>query len=243
MSRRARRVGVGQDAKTQGFEAQADLPRQYALGVLAGEELRAFKKALKSDPNLQADVAKWRAQFTALGMDVDTAETSDTVLGHLKREFWSENRLPWRRRLRIWEFALGGVAAALVAYWVAVSGASQSQLPSVLQVQIEAEQGHYSLNAALVVGTTLLRIEQTGGPRTAGRVHELWLLQEDGAFLSLGVLPADRVGALKVSAMQAEFFRDGARLALSEEEAGGANAGLPSDPLRGIGSLRLRALP
>ena len=96
----------------------SDLAREYVLGVLEGEALKAFQDKLSSSEALRVEVARWQEHFTALGMNIDDVSQDATVLGHLKRELWAENWMPWRRRIRIWEFALGGIAAALVAYGV-----------------------------------------------------------------------------------------------------------------------------
>ncbi|MEP5151533.1 anti-sigma factor [Planktotalea sp.] len=222
--------GIG----AHGSHEQSDLARQFVLGVLEGQELRDFKKLLKSDPKAQADVAHWREQFTALGMDIDTPEATATVLGHLKRELWSENRLPWRRRMRIWEFALGGIGAALLAYWVASSSEQQAQIPDVLRAEMSVADTEYHLRVALIAGTNLLRFEQTGAPLKEGRVHALWLMSSAEIFETLGVLPAAPVGAIKLSAAQLEWIESGARLALSREAIGGAQSSRPSDPIMAI---------
>ncbi|MEM9580815.1 MAG: hypothetical protein AAF891_09020 [Pseudomonadota bacterium] len=96
-----------------------DLPvaAQYVSGTLDAAEGRAFEKQMQADDALKAEVLRWRAFYAE--QDAGEHEGAETVIGHLKRELWDENKLPWHRRMRIWEFALGGAAAALLAYAVA----------------------------------------------------------------------------------------------------------------------------
>lgn len=105
----------------------SDLAREYVLGVLEGEALKAFQDKLSSSEALRVKVAQWQEHFMALGMNIDEVSPNATVLGHLKHELWSENKLPWNRRIRIWEYALGGIAAAAVAF--AVFRFSDGQVP------------------------------------------------------------------------------------------------------------------
>jgi len=76
---------------------------------------RTRGRAAKSKPRSKSFfwVSKqWRGSLRAW------KELHSFVFGHFKRELWSENRQPWRRRIRIWEYALCGIAAALLAYFV-----------------------------------------------------------------------------------------------------------------------------
>lgn len=110
-------------------QSRHDVAGKYALGLLEGRARNDFEAELKTNETLQEEVRRWRAHFEAVGMDLDEVSPPIGFLGNLKRELWGENRLPWGRRMRLWEYALGGIAAALTAYAVYAYG-SFSDLPT-----------------------------------------------------------------------------------------------------------------
>ena len=217
----------------------ADLAGEYALGLLSGAEKAAFEVEINKSAALRAEVALWQEHFAALGMDVDEVTPPKSVLSNLKRELWGENRLPWRRRIRIWEYALGGVAAALVAYAVYnVNDFNGGDVP-VLRASIVSEQSGLQVAFAMNLGADLLRIEQAGPAPATGRSYELWAIAEGAAPVSLGVLPSERVTALQLSAAQAQLIQAGVTLALSDEPAGGSPTGAPTGAVLGAGAIQV----
>lgn len=81
--------------------ARSDLAGQYALGLLDGDERVAFERRLEESAELRDEVARSQEHFAALDMNVYQSDLPLSVFDHLKRELWSENRLPWRHRIRI----------------------------------------------------------------------------------------------------------------------------------------------
>lgn len=216
-----------------------DLAGEYALGLLAGDERIAFEAELAENPELRGEVARWQEHFAALGMQVEEVTPPASVFGHLKRELWGENRLPWHRRIRIWEYAIGGVAAALVAFAVYNVGGFTTQSPDVLSAQIQGSEGDLQVALALSDGTDVLRVEYSGAAPAEGRSYELWAIADGAAPVSLGVLPLERVAALKLSDAQSALVRVGATLALSDEPAGGSPTGAPTGAVLGAGPVQL----
>lgn len=215
----------------------SDLAGEYALGLLGGAERAAFEARLNEDEALREEVARWQEHFAALGMEIDEVTPPASILGNLKRELWSENRLPWRRRIRIWEYALGGIAAALVAFVVYNYSGVGAPGASILRASISNEQSDLQIVLALNAGGDLLRIEQAGPEPIVGRAYELWAIAEGSAPVSLGVLPVARVTALRLSAAQAALVHVGVTLALSDEPAGGSPTGAPTGAVLGAGAV------
>ncbi len=151
-----------------------DLARKYVLEVLEGEALSAFQDKLSSSETLRAEVARWQEHFTALGMNIDDAAPNATVLGHLKRELWSENKLPWNRRIRIWEYALGGIAAAAVAFADFRFGDGHLPVATVTQAEIMNAAQEPKFRFALRSDTGLLQIERFVVPAEDGYVFVVW---------------------------------------------------------------------
>lgn len=224
---------------TGGSQGSSDLAGEYALGLLQGSERSAFEVRLNDDAALREEVVRWQEHFAALGMDIDEVTPPASVLANLKRELWSENRLPWRRRIRIWEYALGGMAAAMLAFVVYnYGGGVGPQAGTVLQARIENAQSGLQVAFALNPSAELLRIEQSGPAPQEGRSYELWAIAEGAAPVSLGVLPGARVTALRLNADQRALVRPGVTLALSDEPAGGSPTGAPTGAVLGAGAVQ-----
>ena len=219
--------------------AETDRAGEYALGLLQGNERTEFEAQLAQDTALRQEVARWQEHFAALGMEIDEVAPPASVFAHLKRELWGENKLPWHRRVRIWEYAIGGVAAALVAFAVYNMGDFTTDTPEVLSAEIQGSEGTLQVALALSKGSDLLRVEYSGAAPADGRSYELWAIAEGEAPVSLGVLPLERVAALKLSAEQSELVRIGVTLALSDEPAGGSPTGAPTGAVLGAGQIQL----
>lgn len=223
---------------TDGQDA-SDLAGEYALGLLEGPERAAFETQLETSSELRENVARWQEHFAALGMDVDEVAPPATLLSHLKRELWGENKLPWRRRIRIWEYGVGGMLAALLVFFVYNLTDFTTQTTPVLQAQIENSDGQLQVALALGEGTGLLRIKYSGPEPKAGRSYELWAIADGNTPVSLGVLPLERVAALRLSDQQAALVRVGVTLALSDEPSGGSPTGTPTGAVLGAGAVQV----
>lgn len=223
-----------QDLKTASW---SDMAGEYALGLMEGQDRVEFEARLVDDAQLREEVARWQEHFAALGMQVEEVAPPASVFEHLKRELWSENALPWRRRIRIWEYALGGIAAALVAYVVYNTNDLTTQSGPILQAQIQAEPSGLHVAMAFSRETDLLRIEYSGPQPEAGRTYELWAIVDGNAPVSLGVLQHERISAFRLNTAQARLVRVGVTLALSDEPTGGSPTGAPTGAVLGVGAI------
>jgi anti-sigma-K factor RskA len=216
-----------------------DLAGEYALGLLEGDERTSFEAQLNESAQLRSEVARWQEHFAALGMDLDEVAPPVSVLGNIKRELWGENRLPWRRRIRIWEYALGGIAAALVANAVYNVGAFSANPAPNLRAQIESQENRIQIALALSPDSSILRIERAGPAAAQGRAYQLWAKLGDADPVSLGVLPAAPVTALRLNEAQAALIRVGAVIALSDEPVGGSPTGARTGAVLGVGLVEV----
>ena len=232
-------MSIETETNTAQTPPHKDKAGEYAFGLLEGAERDAFEAQLQVDPTLAIEVARWQEHFAALGMDVEEVAPPASVLKILKRELWGENQMPWHRRIRVWEYAIGGMAAALVAYAVFSSDAFNDVQVPVLQASIASTEIDLQVAFALNVGTGLLRIEQAGVAPAEGRVFELWVIADGIAPVSLGVLPKVRVTALRLDESQSALVRAGVTLALSDEPTGGSPTGSPTGVVLGAGALQV----
>jgi anti-sigma-K factor RskA len=144
----------------------------YVLGQLSGDDLQAFETALKSDPKLAQSVEHMRAHFQSLGVELASNDQGRGIIAHLRTEFWSENRLPWRTRIRIWDFALGGISAATVLWAAATFGWFSSAGSAQLEARMQSAAG--TLVIALDQTTGDMRVQQMAMTPPQGHDIVLW---------------------------------------------------------------------
>jgi len=139
------------------------------------------------------------------------------IFGHFKRELWLENRLPWRRRICIWEYVLGGMAAVLLAYFVYNSDMGSRPVTDVLQANIQISQSEADLTFTFNPVTALLHFEYGDGQKLEGSGFAVWVVKGNSAPVFFLVIPVQRLGALRLNGAQSRALRAGVMLAASQE--------------------------
>ncbi|WP_089278290.1 anti-sigma factor [Antarctobacter heliothermus] len=216
-----------------GWEAGA---AEYSLGLMPKEEIAGFESQLVAEPDLQQDVAAW-AEYFACFTDLIPEETPPPqVLRRIEgKVFGAVEKAPvWQQVL---PYLVGAVVGVVLAWGVFASGLLEPDRP-VLSADLSAADGALTLDARFDTATGVLTVARRTGAAADGRVLELWLMPDDGAPMSLALLRS----AETLVALPPEVVRDlsGARLLVSEEPAGGAPQGAPSDGLRAEGRLTTR---
>ena len=208
------------DQELDMFEQASD----YVAGFLNGAEVLAFERALSSDPELRAEVERCRLHFDTIGVHAQDPDLGP--LGLFRRELWGENWMPWRRRIRLWEFALGGVAAALLTYAVYNSTFFAPTLSEVLQARLVNDEGVVQMELAVdpVAQVVLVHWQPVAPPR--GGRFDLWV-DTDTAQTNLGALKQSSVQRFKVTSKQFDMLKAGRAVfvALQEENEDASLAG------------------
>ena len=202
------------------------LAAEYVIGLLEGEELRAFEARLAAEPALRARVAVWAEDFADLANNAPSVLAPHGAKEALMRRLFPEAQpRPWWSPGRLWAGLLGGVAVAALALWMLNPALLSRGGEPDYTARIAAEDGSLVIEARFDAATRRLKIERTTGVVPEDGDHELWLVQGEEAR-SLGVLPRDGTGVIEVRAELAPAF-EGASLAVSQEPLGGSPTGQP----------------
>lgn len=217
------------------------LAAEYVLGLLGPDELAAFEARLETEETLVIEVARWAEHFAAMVDRLPEVAPPIAVKKNVEtRLFGDEPRkslFGW-----LWPYALGGVAAAALAFAAMETGLVQmpGQGP-VYRADLEPADpaaANVVLSAVFDAGRGVLEVSQLQGLAPTGRDHELWLIVGENAPVSLGTLPDS--GAAVIAWPDA-LPRDvtGALFAVSEEPDGGSPTGAPTGPIRAVGQITL----
>lgn len=212
------------------------LAGEYVLGLLEGQELRAFEARLAVEPALRAQVARWSEDFASVLDEVPPVPPPTGAEAALMRRLFPVAERPGLlQRLGLLPLLLGGaVAAALAVVAVNPNLLGRDAKPDYV-ARIAAEDESLVVEARFDLDTRRLEIMRMVGSIPEGRDLELWLVEGE-EVRSLGVIPQAESGVVEVSADLAVVF-EGRALALSVEPLGGSPTGAPTGPVVAVGPL------
>lgn len=235
-------------------DERSELAAEYAIGLLAGEDLRQARSLAASDPAFAAEVASWSGQLAPLLDEAPSVEPPAHLFGAIReqiaepaRQGQASNVVQLRRRLTVWRgFAVGASAIAASLALVLVTRPQPVERPPVQQpiaapplvASLQAEGSDARLVATWdAAERSLLVAAATGVDPEPGRSHELWVIPADGTPRSIGLLPAATALHLRVSEAMARQLAEGVTLAVSLEPAGGSPTGQPTGRVIAAGTL------
>jgi anti-sigma-K factor RskA len=196
------------------------------IGTLPLAERMAFEARLKAEPALQALVASWEAQLSALNDDYADVPAPNLLPRIEARLFPAAIAAPAPRRSlwSLWPGVLGGLVAGILVLAVALQflpapGALQPDLVAHLAGEGQAVAFDVSYDAD-TDEMTLVQVAGSAAPE--GQDYEMWVIGTSGVPVSLGVIPAGG-GTMTVPELQADFV-----LAVSLEAKGGSVTGAPA---------------
>lgn len=215
-------------AETALPEDDIALAGEYALGLLAAEERRAFEARLDLEPALRRLVAEWQEGLVPLAEGIAPVTPPAELKAQIDARLFAA-RPPAQRRLSLARLLFGGLAGAVVMLALlllllplADPGAGAPDF----RAEIATPDRALVVLASLDADTATLRVARTAGAPAPGRSLELWLIAPGGAPVSLGTIdPAET--AVAVAPELLPGFAGGT-LAISEEPPGGSPTGVPT---------------
>jgi len=213
---------------------------EYVVGTLRGRARRRFERALRDEPLVAQRLGYWQSVFAVRYAERVAVTPDARTWGRLERTLnLARYRQPWYRRIALWQgWAAAATAALVLTVAVQVSRPTDTiQLATVAQLAAKGDAA--SVTALLSKDGRTLELKSAravvAGPQQS---YELWLLPAEGtAPVSLAVL--GRLDArFDVPAAQVGRLRQGAKLAVSVEPAGGSPTGAPTGPVILVGEIR-----
>lgn len=216
---------------------QQDIPEdealaaEYVLRLLDADAEQAFEERLRAEPDLQAHVLFWEAEFAALADEVPDEAPSPSVRARLIAELSGEKTSA--RRGWTWSWlafpALAALAALAVVAFLALSPMLRGPVfDPTLHATLISEDGAVHIEAGYAPNGNLFKVIPEQGMPAAGRDFELWVISPNAdAPVSLGVIPTDQESLFEITPEIAALI-DGGVLAVSNEPTGGSPTGAPT---------------
>lgn len=217
---------------------QERLAAEHALRLLEGEEELRARGLMVTDHEFADRVAEWEQKLAPMLEETAPVQPSPEMWARIEASM-SEPResaeiVTLERKIRRWQWATGGMAAAAAVAIAFLSLPADAPAPNVPQ---------NPLVASIPIGDTPLRLGVTYLPDhseilvsasglSADGVHdhELWLVPPDGAPQSLGVVVPGEERRVKIDEALIRQIGDGSDLILTREPLGGAPAGAEAGP-------------
>lgn len=211
---------------------------EYVLSLMDPDEANRFEIELQTDPDLRSHVEAWQENFASMAAaEIQDVPPPKNALQRLQSDLFGEEPiLPWYRRLKIFEFAIGGAMAALVLLVSMQLGWLEQTDTPRLQAQIGAAGAPVQLVATVSAELGLIKLRKSGTP-PEGRAFELWVIAGDGPPQSLGVIPEPEVSVLSIPDALLPVVVAGAVFAITDEPLGGSPSGLPTGAVLGTAVL------
>ena len=216
-------------------DLQERLAAEYALGTLRGAARERFKRWLKKDGALARAVSEWEARLAPMAAGVAPVAPPARVWRAISREL--DARAAARATPQgLWRalalMASGALAAVLVMVVVAPEWLKPSAPASYVALLSDPRTQRPVLYVSVPRRGSELRV-RTLDPaiRVPDASLELWALPRGGKPKSLGLVPAQSEGTMRLPALADASLGNVPVLAVSLEPKGGSPTGLPTGPV------------
>lgn len=213
---------------------------EYVLGVLSPEDRRKAEARMVLDRTFAEMVARWQQNLSSFDQDYGEEIPPSRVLSRIELQLFPEpaggvyglwNSLSFWRGLAAASLI---VVAGLGVQFSGLLGEGMTGTPLIAELSGEGN----SINLVAMYENGRLRLTPVAARQEEEKSLELWLVEDGGKTVSLGVLPQTGEGELSVpEAMQAKFSA-GATLAVSIEPFGGSPTGVATGPVIAVGKAR-----
>ena len=212
---------------------------EYLLGTLRGRARSRFERALREEPLVAKRLHLLSGTYMPTPSDRFQVTPRPDGLARLRRELQLDAavRRPWYARLAPLQWSGAAVAALALAVGIGLTLLRPGEPTFTAIAQLSGDAAP-AVTAALSEDRRQMQLRATRAQRpAAGLSYELWLIPaEGGAPLSLGTV--EQLDArIRLSPAQSERLREGARLAISVEPAGGSPTGSPTGPVILVGPV------
>lgn len=214
---------------------------EYVIGVLPHGERLAFQKALESDQTLQARLRVWEEQLAPQSDAYEPAPAPQGVFESVEDRLFETKTAPtgWWSGFRNWRLpALASAVAILMLGLFVWNDARFGSDPDELYLADITNQS-YEIQIVGIFDpeTSEFNLRRLVGVPEPNRDFELWLIDDDAAPVSLGVMPSDQITTIiKIRPELSDALLRGL-LAVSDEPQGGSPTGQPTGTVLATGKI------
>lgn len=210
------------------------LAADYVIGLMPSTARRRFESLLLDDQNLRSEVAQWQESLADLTTSFEAQQVPERVWHKIvaridpqqlhvpaKRPFWN-----WLRITAVaCSLVVAGILGVIYNRDTATFNATLVATNQQPALTVKAYDGYLNVEPLAVASVE------------PGRSLELWTIPADGVPVSLGVIPDNGKGRVKLSESQRKLIGTQSTLAITLEPQGGSPSGKPTGPILYQGKL------
>lgn len=211
---------------------------EYVLGLLDAPIARAFEDRMQSEPALREAVAQWAEDFAGLTDAIPpVAPDAHVWTGVTDRLFGAPEKPSFWARIGVKQIMLGAAAAAAIAFAVIDSGFLRPEVAPEFRAEIAGE-AQVAFRAEYDSDSGQLTLIRTGQAASEGRSHEIWLIADGNAPVSVMVWPDGKSSETLLLTAPLAAALPRAILAVSDEPQGGSPTGAPTGAVLATGQVQ-----
>lgn len=220
------------------------LAREYVVGTLHGQARRRFERVLSESYSARYAVWRWEQRLSAISETADDVKPPERAWELIAARLWAATARPknYARTLTLWR-SLAGLMATLslclaIFLPLETDPPEQKYAPDHVAFVGEESAPLWIISADLQSGQLQARAINAEAA-SVDKVFELWMLPEEGAPQSIGLMPVsgDSV-AIDMPHGLLALLRASKGLAISVEPIGGSPTGLPTGPVVHTANIR-----
>ena len=220
------------DTQTDNQEPQDTvLVAEYALGLLDKTETAAFEKRLEEESELRAELVLWNEYLVGLADEVPDMTPPKYLKADIQRRLFGTMHQEDTSSSSSWfNFRWAGSLALAAVLGVMLFMLKPAHFTPTYTAQLTSADQAIKVTALYDSEAQSLRMVDFFGKPKEGRDFQLWMIVDDAAPVSLGVVTSFADHFVNVP----EELRDsmaGATLAVSDEALGGSTTGSPGPVL------------
>lgn len=219
---------------------------EYVLGVLSAEDRRRVEARMAVDKRFAQQVRRWQTNLSGFNDDYDEVRPSADLYNRLERRLFGIEQssggvfgLLWNSA-SFWRLATG-IALLLAVGFVSLQrwGLPAGDNSRPLVAELSGENAPFNLIAAFDAASGGLTVVPIALKQPQPKSLEVWIIEDGKPPISLGVLPDNGNGEIRVNADLRGLFAEGKTIAITVEPFGGAPDGKPTGPVIASGKTRL----
>jgi len=217
------------------------LAAEYVAGLLEPAERQSFQLRLNTEPALRDEVRFWEERLMPLTDEIASLTPPKSVLTSIENRIFPQaaTSTSWTQSLFFWRsLSIASLAAFALAAALYVGAVHNTTNPPTQTLVAELSGPQQLVKLAVLYDSQKgeIKFNRVSGAPVSGRDFELWLIEGKNAPVSLGVLPAQTSGIIKVSDTLKSKLASSV-LAISDEPQGGSPTGQPTGQVLATGAM------
>lgn len=218
------------------------LAAEYVAGLLSAADRADFERRLGVEPALRDEVRFWDEELLPMTDAIATVQVPPRIYAGIEARLFQQQNTTASvlQSLLFWRSLSFASLAALAVAGILYMQSPQfgTNPPQNFVAELSGPQQVVKLAVLYDGARGEIKFNRVAGAPVSGRDFELWLIEGKNPPISLGVLPAQASGVIKV-ADELKAKLSGAVLAISDEPAGGSPTGQATGAVLATGTMNL----